>query len=230
MNIPNQTTKSLCTASLIFLSGFLLLASGCSTAQRNLLLTEVGKQGVELYLDEPSSQRLRLGDGMRLEVRSNTNGTITKNDIGLGTASQAMQGGGFLIVWEGSNYTGPPVAEDYPSGISGAVPGIKVADKFFGDIDSEPSEIRLIGERNRVSGLLVIFPMFTADQVDDVIRFGQPPADRPVSGGTFAPNGSLIYPTGSGPLQRWWGPSGPIDTDQETDWTLGASSWGQPTP
>lgn len=208
----------------------LVFTSGCTTAQRSLKLSEVGKRQVEIYLDEPSSEQLRLGDGMRLQVRTDTNGTIETNEIGLGALSQPVQGSGFVIVWEDGSYSGPPVAEDFPSGQQGAVPGIKVADDFFGDIGSRPSEIRLVGERNRVSGLLVIFPMFTTDTVDDVVRFGQPPSDRPNTGGTFVSSGTLDNFSGSASLQRQWGGGGPVDNDAEADWLKQLTSWGVPTP
>lgn len=227
MKIVTQTIRVLLLLSPMMT---LVFTFGCTTAQRNLKLSEVGKRQVEIHLDEPSSERLRLGNGMRLQVRSNTNGTIETNEIGLGALSQPVQGSSFIIVWEDGSYTGPPVAEDFQGGQQGAVPGIKVADDFFGDIDSRPSEIRLVGERNRVSGLLVIFPMFTTDTVDDVVRFGQPSSDRPNTGGTFVSSGALDNPSGSLSLQRRWGSGGPVDNNSEADWLQQFTSWGVPTP
>jgi hypothetical protein len=105
-----------------------------------------------------------------------------------------------------------------------------VEDNFFDGIDASPSEVRITGSRNRVSGLLIILPRFTTDRVEDVVRFGQPSADRPRTGGQFASDGSLSYPTGSGSLQRRWGPNRPVDTDAESDWGWGFNNWGAPTP
>lgn len=103
-------------------------------------------------------------------------------------------------------------------------------DNFFDGIDASPSEVRITGSRNRVSGLLIILPRFTTDRVEDVVRFGQPSADRPRTGGRFASDGSLSYPTGSGSLQRRWGAGGPVDTDAESDCGWGFNNWGPPTP
>jgi len=105
-----------------------------------------------------------------------------------------------------------------------------VEDNFFDGIDASPSEVRITGSRNRVSGLLIILPRFTTDRVEDVVRFGQPSADRPRTGGRFASDGSLSYPTGSGSLQRRWGAGGPVDTDAESDCGWGFNNWGPPTP
>lgn len=157
----------------------LALLGACSgTEHRKLLITEVGSNRIELYLDEAPNRALTLGSG----------------------------------------------------GQQGTVPGIKVATGFMGDIRSSQGEVRLAGSRNRVSGLLAIFPLFTKDVVDDVVRFGLPQVDRPETGGDFIADGSLGNPTGSAHLQRRWNGAAPLDTDHETDWLGFGQSWGAPTP
>lgn len=194
--------------------------SGCSV-HRDLRLTEVGKRAVELYLDEPADNRLTLVDH-RLIVHTSDGGSA---EIDLGALGRSLAGGEFLIVWEESGYNGTPVAEDYQGGVSGAVPGIKVANNFFLDMgDAAAAEVRLAGRHERG---------WITDRVDDCIRFGDP-AQRPRTGGSLDENASppLNPPGGSATLKRWWGAStgAPVDNDQETDWTLNfGHTWGAPT-
>jgi hypothetical protein len=207
---------------------YMLLAGCDGTQARKLLLTEVGKNRVELYLDEPTNRSITLGSGYRLSVSTSTG---TANTVDLGTFGRAMPGGSFFIVWEEAGYTGAPVAADFSGGQSGAVPGIKVAAGFMNGFDTAPSEARLQGRRNVFSRLIVIIPFFRTDVIDDVVRFGTPEADRPVSGGTFNSNGSLGNPSGSVHLQRSWAAaSAPQDSDDESDWILFGQSWGARTP
>jgi hypothetical protein len=205
----------------------IVLLAGCSgTEQRKLLVSEVGTNRIELYLDEATTRALTLGSGYSLQI---TTATGTSSTVGLGAFNGNLRGGEFLIVWEDGNHTGPPVAAPFSGGLLGNVPGIKVESGVVGDIRNAPGEVRLKGSRNRVSGLLVIFPLFTKDVVDDVVRFGLPSADRPSTGGTFAPNSTLGNPSGSVHLQRFWGASAPIDTNSEADWQLLGQSWGART-
>jgi hypothetical protein len=218
--------RKICAAcGLIALAG---LAQGCGGTQgRNLVITEVGKKQVELFLNEPSGESLTLGGSYRLSVSTATGGSQSVN---LGAFGGPLAGGTFLMVWEEGGYTGPPMAAPFSGGQQGPVPGIKVAADFFGDIDSVPSEIRLTGTRNRASNVIAIFPVFTTDQLDDVVRFGTPVANRPATGGSFAPDETLPNPTGSLSLQRRWGAGGPTDSNAEGDWTQSPTSWGVPTP
>ena len=216
-------TRAACLALLT------VVASGCATSRedRNLIITEVGKREVELYVDQPANTALLLGDGMKLSVRT-ASGAV--NTVDFGAFEGTIPGGGFLVIWEGSGYNGPPVREAFASGQQGAVPGIKVERRFFDDIDASPAEIRLHGHHSRAVGVVAIFPRIVEDHIDDVLRFGQPPADRPATGGTFQANGSLAFPTGSWSHQRVWSSGAPRDTDNEDDWRSGPTSWGVPTP
>jgi hypothetical protein len=209
--------------------GLLVLVPGCAGTQtRGLKISEVGRRSVELYLDEPTTNAMNVGGSYKLSFRT---GQGTTHAVLLEALNAPVTGGQFLMVWAQSGYQGPPVAEAFPSGQQGAVPGIKVPAGFFDDIDSQPCEVRLSGERNRVSGLLAIFPLFTKDVLDDVVRFGSPVGDRPESGGTFVSNGSLTNPSGSTSHQRLWSSGAPLDTNGEADWLSAVlTSWGVPTP
>ncbi len=210
----------------------LVALGGCAgTEQRKLLVSEVGTNALELYLNEPATNQLTLGSGYKLSFSSETG---TSSYIDLSVFGGNMGGGTFLVIWEDGSYQGAPVAEPYSRGQTGRVPGIKVAHALFTGFRTLPSEVRLNGTHNRVSGLLAIFPLFKTDTIDDVVRFGLPEADRPESGGTFVPasgNDLLSNPTGSLHLQRrWGGAAGPVDTDHETDWINMGQSWGVATP
>lgn len=220
----------------VLASGFAILAigmlAGCTgTQQRHLLVSEVASNALELYLNEPASNQLTLGAGYYLTFSS---GTAAPNSIDLSVFGGNMAGGTFLVIWEESGYQGAPVAEQFSRGQTGRVPGIKVADGVLDGFRTAPSEVRLTGTHNRVSGLLAIFPLFKTDTIDDVVRFGLPETGRPSSGGTFVmASGTdlLPNPSGSVHLQRKWnGTSGPLDTDSETDWVGFGQSWGVPTP
>ena len=218
----------MCTKVCIGVAACVLLAGCDGTQTRKLLLTEVGKTSVELYLDEPTTRSITLGSGYRLAVSTSTG---TANVVDLGTFGGALQGGSFFMVWEEGGYTGAPVAADFSGGLLGAVPGIKVAAGFMSGFDAAPSEARLLGQRNVFSRLIIIIPFFRTDVIDDVVRFGSPEADRPASGGTYGSNGSLGNPSGSVHLQRGWtGAGAPQDNDDEMDWILHGQSWGARTP
>lgn len=135
-------------SAVLIVSAFVILAAGCLAERRGLTLTEVGKRQVELMLAETAGRRITLGNGYKLTVRTST-GYV--NRVELGVFDDSLGSGEFVMVWEQNGYTGSPVAEPFPSGQQGTVPGIKVADNFFGEIDDYPSEIRLSGQQNRVS-------------------------------------------------------------------------------
>ena len=211
------------------LAATVALASGCAMThvERNLIISEVGKKQVELYLDEPAGEILRLGQGMVLTVTTTAGNS---SELDFGTYDHTMPGGTFLMIWEEGGYTGPPVRQDYPGGQTGYVPGLKVRQRFFDGIDSSPSELRLKGEHSRTTGVVVILPHRTVERVRDVVRFGAPAIDRPATGGSFRATGNLGFPSGSVSLQRRWTPAGPLDRDEEDDWKHNATSWGVPTP
>jgi hypothetical protein len=216
---------------LLILSALSAACISGGTLNRRLLVTEVGRDEVELYLDEDPSQRLILKDAFHLSVRTDDGaGNLTNTAVGLGAGDQEIQGGTFFIIWEESGYQGPPVAAPFSGGQQGLVPGIKVASTFLNGIKDFPSEVRLHGSRNRVTRVVVIFPETTTDRVDDVVRFGAPVPNRPASGGTFTATGALANPSGSTTLQRHFSGGAPVDTDHEDDWVLSPSSWGVPTP
>lgn len=203
-----------------FLLPILLLATlsaGCAV-HRTLRLTEVGKNKVELYLDEPAANRLALREH-RLIVSASDN---TQSVLDFSVLGRDLAGGEFLIVWEDAGHTGPAAAQPYPSGQAGVVPGIVVPTSFFGGLgDKEAAEIRIEGKHSR--GIVT-------DLTDDCVRFGAS-AVRPRTGGTFIEDDSLPMPRGSVPLQRWWDTTTarPIDTDREADWTARVGSWGVKT-
>jgi hypothetical protein len=203
--------------ALLSLMFFTALSAGC-TVHRDLRLTEIGKNKVELYLDEPTGNSLTLVDH-RLIVNTSDN---LSNQLDLSILGRSLTGGEFLIVWEDANHSGPPVAANFPGGQTGAVTGIKVAPLFFHDMgDKDAAEVRLRGNHSRGA---------VTDKTDDCVRFGIS-AQRPRTGGAFTENGSLGQPRGSFPLQRLWDPSTdrPIDTDREEDWVGRISSWGVKT-
>lgn len=201
------------------------------TLDRRLLLTEVSTNEVELHLDEDSTRQLNLGDGLKLVVRTDDGaGNVDTTTLGLGAGEQSIPGGGFFIVWEDGSYQGPPVAEPFSRGQQGFVPGIKVRAGLLTGLGSRPTEVRLTGSRNRITRLIVLFPETTTDRIDDVVRFGAPLAERPMSGGVFQDDGSLDNPSGSNSVQRAFSSGDPVDTNSESDWARGGSSWGVPTP
>lgn len=219
-----QALRSIC-----LLASIATVASGCAMThvERNLIITEVGKKQVELYLDEPSSEILRVGQGMVLTVTTASGNT---RELDFGTYDHTMPGGTYLMVWEEGGYTGPPVRQEFPGGQTGYVPGLKVSQRFFDGFDDSPSELRLNGDHSRTTGVLVVFPRRTVERIRDVVRFGQPAIDRPATGGNFHQTGTLGSPTGSVSLQRKWSMGQPLDRNLEDDWKHNATSWGVPTP
>ena len=160
-----------------------VLSTACITGpklDRRLLLTEVSNNEVELYLDEDPSRSLILDNGFKLGVRTDDGaGNQTSTSLGLGAGGQSIQGGSFFIIWEESGYQGGPVAEPFPSGQLGAVPGIKVATGFLAGVRDFPAEIRLSGSHDRITRLIVLFPETTTDVIDDVVRCGTPSRNAP---------------------------------------------------
>ena len=79
------------------LAATVALASGCAMThvERNLIISEVGKKQVELYLDEPAGEILRLGQGMVLTV---TTAAGNSSELDFGTYAHTMPGGTFLMI------------------------------------------------------------------------------------------------------------------------------------
>jgi len=225
-------------AFLLIVPATLALVSmtGCATT-RNLKITEVSLNAVELYLDEPRSNSLDL-TGQKLRYM-NSSGDQVELDL-FGT----IPGGGWLIVWEAPNCTGCPASLDYVNFFNNNVPGIAVPQGFFANPQADTFAYRVYGRGTRY-----IFPFFIFyDDVDDVVKFGggsQGPVPRPDIGGTFQETGQLgankARVPGQGGSQartisrRWQYdtsglPTTPIDTDDESDWERTGDSLGAPTP
>ena len=211
------------------LAGTAVLASSCAAThtERHLVITEVGTQQIELYLNEPPNEILRLGQGMVLTVTT-TSGTSSELDFG--TYDHTLPGSTFLMIWEEAGYNGPPVRQDFPRGQTGHVPGLKVRQGFFNDLDSSPAEVRLKGQHVRTTSGIAPFSRRTVENVRDVVRFGTPHADRPATGGTFHAKGTLGAPTAAVSLHRLWSVGVPLDRNDEDDWKHSPTSWGAPTP
>ncbi len=222
-----QVSRTLLNPSASLCLILCLLSTGCQgTRTRNLKITEVGRRVVEMVNDEPSGS-ITMGGGYRLLFQTST-GTTSAVDLGLHTAP--IPAGGYFAVWSQSGYSGPIVAEAFAGGQQGAVPGIKVPSSFFSDSDVAACEVRLTGSRSVVSQLILVIPLFSTHRIDDVVRFGQPPGDRPVTGGSWTDAGTLNNPSGSTSLARFFNAGRPTDTDHESDWRdQGPTSWGVPT-
>lgn len=169
---------------LLALAPLAALALCACTADRNLKITEIGTNAVELYLDEPADHTLVLSDQV-LTIKSTApdgSSPETKTFELFGT----MHGGEFLVVWEDPNYTGVPTYSDYVNFFNRNVPGIMVEAGTLGTFDNTRCySYRVHGSRYRY-----IFPFFYAiDETDDVVKFG--PQPRPDVGGTFHEDGSL---------------------------------------
>jgi hypothetical protein len=208
---------------------------GCATT-RNLKISEVSLNAIELYLDEDRANRLDL-DGQKLGYM-NSSGDSAELDL-FGT----IPGGGWLVIWEGpATYTAPPASQDYVNFFGRNVPGIVVSPSLglFKTPTSETFAYRVSGRGTRY-----IFPFFLFyDDVDDVVKFGGGPmnAPRPNIGGRFtetqalgaakarqpSPGGATAAKT----ISRKWdaGSMRPIDTDSEDDWSREDDNLGRATP
>jgi hypothetical protein len=204
----------------IFLLIALLGMNGC-TVHRDLRLTEVGPDQVELYLNEVAQNRLDL-TGHVLEFR-HSDGTTGQIPL-----SGTMAGGEFLVIWEDSNHRGTPSAAPYTGGQLRSVPGIKVGRNTLPDYQTslQPTEAgayRVSGTHRRG---------WVTDKTDDVLKCGSPTTRPTLPGGTFHEDGSLntVVPQGSFPLSRRWSNGSLVDTDSESDWKRFAPNLGVPTP
>lgn len=189
---------------------------------RKLIITEWFPNAVELYLDEPAGTTLDL-TGIALEVRARVDLDPNVDEPDHQARVElfgTIRGGEFLVVFEGYQYSGDPVAEIYTDApyIGGNVhaPGIKVRDNFFGwNFGGTSTSLRVFGTSS--GGL-----------VDDVVKLGSRP--RPAIGGTFQEDTPAEVPLPWAPntLGRLWGPSGPLDNDRESDWRAGTRTFGEP--
>src|SRR5688572_14404791 len=104
------------------------LALGCGV-NRKLKITEVQPNQIELYLDEPSNNRLDLRS-MKLKW---TTTEPTSGEINLGIAGE-IRGGQYLMIYEFGSHSGPPAKRDFQTNI----PGIAVQGGTFPGYSSDP--------------------------------------------------------------------------------------------
>ncbi len=200
---------------------FLLV--GCNV-NRNLKVTEVAADRVELFLDEPADKELYL-TGIKLKwISQDPNAQPVSGEVDLGAAGP-LHGRQFLVVFEDANYTDVPVAQAIGSG---TILGIKVRGGFFpGYITGTSVSMGVSGKNTRS----VFFVPLYYHHADDVVRFG--PRPRPLLAGAFNENGSLdnIGPEGGREsVSRTFSGSDPTDSNSEADWSLRPNSIGIPTP
>ena len=201
-----------------------LLLVGCADTPRNLKITEVSADRVELFLVEPSTNvELQLTHMKLRWISQDPNAQPVNGELDLGWAGP-LRGQQFLVIHEGANYAGPPVAENFRP----TTPGIKVRNGFFpGYIDGTKVSMSVDGRSPR--GLFLI--RLTTDVVNDIVRFG--PIPRPTLAGAFNEDGTLnaIRPEGGRKsVSRRFSTSTPVDTNSEADWSLQDESIGVPTP
>jgi hypothetical protein len=184
--------------------------SGCGSQNPKLEITEIAPGVTELYLDDPDSLDLGVG-GATLEVKT-ANYDKTLNLPG------AMGARTYLVIFEKSGYTGPPVAMMFTDRFtSRQCPGIQIAENSFGwNLGGTSFAYRLHGNNGYPGGISNFF--WRHWETDDAVTFGTRP--RPVIGGNFIEDTSAPNPIPAAPgtLVRKWGPNGPIDNDRESDW------------
>jgi hypothetical protein len=184
--------------------------SGCGSQNPKLEITEIAPGLTELYLDDPDSLDLGAG-GTTLEVKT-ANSDKTLNLPGM------MGARTFLVIFETSGYTGPPVPMMFNDPFTGRqCPGIQIAENSFGwNLGGTSFAYRLQGNNGYPGGISNFF--WRHWEADDTVTFGTRP--RPVIGVTFVEDTSLpnSIPRSPGSLARKWGPNGPIDNNRESDW------------
>lgn len=201
-----------------------LLLLGC-TKNRNLKVTEVLEDRVEIFLDEASNQQLALY-GIKLKwVTKDGPAAAVAGELDLSVWSDALLGQQFLVIFEDPTYMGPPVAQP----VLRTRPGIKVSAGFFPDYRSTISvSMSVAGTNNQGLSFLTLY----RHVANDLVRFG--PSPRPPLAGTFLEDGTLNddWPQGdqSKSVSRAFSGTTPLDTDSESDWSLRDQSDGFATP
>jgi hypothetical protein len=205
---PSDMKRILFCISIVTISLPLL---GCGV-NRKLKITEVQPNQIEIFLDEPASNRLDLTNMKFKWISQDPTAQPASAEVDLGLVG-TLDGGKFLMIFEDRNYTGAPVAQNFP----GPTAGIKVKNGFFPGYGHNPSvSMGVDGKHYRT---YIIFVPVYQDEVNDVVRFG--PRPRPALFGTFYEDGSLdgVKPVGSQSVSRTFSGSTPVDTDSESDWS-----------
>ena len=195
------------------------LALGGCGVNRKLKITEVQPNQIELYLDEPTGNRLDLTN-MKLKWATNKmNANPASGEINLGIAG-AIRGGQFFMIYEYSGHTGAPIARNFQANI----PGIALEPGYFPGYSDEPGISIGVTGRHRRSVFLI------EDKVSDGVTFGAPP--RPAAYSSFTETHSLDMekPSGSTSINRAFNGSTPVDTNSESDWSAGPQSPGVANP
>jgi hypothetical protein len=197
------------------------LCGGC-TMYRQLQITEIAPDAVELNVAEPPPNRLVLNDHALNWARvDHESGQMTTGSIPL---MGEFPAGAFVVVWMDSAYNGPPIPQDYVTESGQQVPGIKVQAGALPEWkDGDSGAFSVSGDHARGTW---------TDRVADLVRFG--PQPRPPLDGAFHEDGSLndARPQTGVSIARQWNADGtaPIDTDSESDFQLKPPSLGGPTP
>jgi hypothetical protein len=205
------------------LFGLLLFTMvGCQRT-RNLKVTEIGTNRVELFLDESSNNTLNL-TSISFTWTSQEPGAASpvRGDVSLDPVG-ALNGQQYLVIFEDANYHGPPMAENFRPN----TPGIKVRDGFFPGYGNDPGVAMNVNGSH--TGTAVLF-VPTTESINDLVRFG--PSPRPTLPGTFSEDGSLnsVKPQGGQSISRRFSGGTPVETDSAHDWSLQPESIGLANP
>ena len=188
---------------------------------RQLLITEIAPDAVELNVAEPPPNKVVLDDHALNWARvDHESGQMTTGSIPL---AGELAAGGFIVVWMDATYNGPPVPQDFVNESGQSVPGIKVQAGALPEWkDGDSGAYSLSGDHPRGAW---------TDRVSNLVRFG--PAPRPPLDGTFREDGSLndARPQTGASIARLWNAdgSGPINSGSEGDFQLKPPSLGGPT-
>ncbi len=198
---------------------------GCQRT-RNLKVTEIGPNRVELFLDESSNNTLNL-TSISFTWTSRDPGPTSspvRADVSLDPA-RSLQGQQCLVIFEDPTYHGPPVAENFRPN----TPGIKVSDSFFPNYGNDPGVSMQV--KGSHTGTAVLF-IPTTESINDVVSFGLLSHRPPLPGGVFSHDGSLsgVKPQGGQSVSRRFSGGAPVDTGNESDWSLQPESIGQANP
>jgi hypothetical protein len=226
---------SFCAALVLVLPSL----AGC-TADRKLMISEVGFGVLELYLDEPPDHTLDLSDHV-LEVRTRVPDPANPmQDVPYERSFElwgTLAGGQYLVIWEQPGRTGMPAYEQYENDDEEYVTAIAVEPGTLGPAalamdgtvqvsvdNTRPYSFRVHGKHTRY-----VFPFFYAQDVtDDVVTLG--PRPRPEIGGAFTETGALDavarrkaigLTTGQSAWRKTRNTPGgdvPKDGDTEDDW------------